>query len=151
MDAIAGREGIAMRGRKLRWMLAGLSLALLAVGAVAMWPQPDRITRENCDRITKGMTKMEVQAILGQPGDHRHYDSHYILWSIEEVNVARGLIQFDGHMECWENDDQACWLKFDGTGRVIGKFVTDVQKVDHGQLGNLFWRVKRQWRHWFPE
>jgi hypothetical protein len=60
-----------MRNRKLRWAAAGLALvALLAAGAFVMWPRPDRITRENYQRIRYGMSRGEVEAILGPPGDY---------------------------------------------------------------------------------
>ena len=58
-----------MRRRKLLVVLAGL--AVVAAGVVVLWPRPDRITRENCDRIRPGMTRAEVEAILGPPDDYR--------------------------------------------------------------------------------
>ena len=37
-----------------------------------LWPRPDRITRENYERIRVGMSSAEVEAILGgPPGDYR--------------------------------------------------------------------------------
>lgn len=58
-----------MRSRKLRWVLAGLTLALLAVGTFVLWPQPivAGLTQENFDRIQLGMTRPEVEALLGKP------------------------------------------------------------------------------------
>ena len=54
-----------MRRRKLI-----AAVGLVAVGAFVMWPRMDRITRENFDRISKGMSRAEVEAILGPPGDY---------------------------------------------------------------------------------
>jgi hypothetical protein len=41
-----------MQGRRLRWVLALAGLAVVgAAGAVVLWPQPERITQTNYDRI----------------------------------------------------------------------------------------------------
>jgi hypothetical protein len=60
-----------MRRRKLRWVLVGLAVLLLAAGASVARPRPDRITRENCGRVHEGMSESEVEAILGSAGDYR--------------------------------------------------------------------------------
>jgi hypothetical protein len=58
-----------MRRRKL---LVALALAVaVAAAAVVLLPRPDRIAREDYDRIRPGMTRGEVEAILGPPGDYR--------------------------------------------------------------------------------
>jgi hypothetical protein len=81
--------GADVRRRKLLVALAGLAVVVAAV-VVVLWPRPDRITQENYDRIRvgglwgedwathdnrapvkKGMTRTEVEAILGPPGDYR--------------------------------------------------------------------------------
>ena len=57
-----------MRRRKLLivLVLAGLTVVVVMAGAVVLWPQPpSRITRENFDRIKEGMSRAEVEAILG--------------------------------------------------------------------------------------
>jgi hypothetical protein len=62
-----------MRRRKLLVALVGLAV-VVAAGAVVLWPQaapPSRVTRENYDCIQEGMTRAEVEAILGPPGDYR--------------------------------------------------------------------------------
>ena len=60
-------EGIAMRRRKLLAALAGF--ILFAAGAFLLIPVPtlSRVTRENYDRIERGMTLAELEAILGPP------------------------------------------------------------------------------------
>jgi hypothetical protein len=59
------------RHRK-RLLLLLLSLAvLIAVFGSFLLPRPDaRITPANCDRIREGMTRQEVEAILGPPGNY---------------------------------------------------------------------------------
>jgi hypothetical protein len=56
-----------MRRRKLRWAVAGLTVALLAAGAFLLWPRPQMATSENFRRIPLHATRREVEAILGAP------------------------------------------------------------------------------------
>jgi predicted ribosomally synthesized peptide with SipW-like signal peptide len=60
-----------MGRRKLLLALAGL--VLLAVGTFALWSQSNqsRITRKTYDRLHEGMSRTEVETILGPPGDYR--------------------------------------------------------------------------------
>src|SRR4051794_12025520 len=60
-----------MRRRRLRCGAALALAVLLAAGVFVLWPRADRITRENFDRIRGGMSREEVYAILGPPGDYR--------------------------------------------------------------------------------
>jgi hypothetical protein len=56
-----------MRKRKLRWVV-GLALAvLIAAGTFTLWPKPDEVPWENYKRIEIGMSRTEVEAILGPP------------------------------------------------------------------------------------
>jgi hypothetical protein len=56
--------------------LAGLAV-VVAVGVVVLWPrtEPNRITRENCYQIKEAMSRAEVEAILGPPGDYSTGDA----------------------------------------------------------------------------
>jgi hypothetical protein len=51
-------------------VVAAVLVVLAGVAAFALWPRPGRITRENYDRISAGMSRAEVEVILGPPGDH---------------------------------------------------------------------------------
>jgi hypothetical protein len=59
-----------MRRRTLLVALAGLAV-MVAAGVGALWPRPSRVTGENFDRIEKGMSRAEIEAVLGPPGDYR--------------------------------------------------------------------------------
>jgi hypothetical protein len=52
-----------MRKRTRLAVLAGVVL-LVGVGVYVLWPGPDRITRENCDRLRFGMSRTQAYAIL---------------------------------------------------------------------------------------
>jgi hypothetical protein len=59
------------RERRMLAVLATFVLAIAAAYAVKHWPAPPpRFTREKFDRIGKGMSSAEVEAILGPPGDY---------------------------------------------------------------------------------
>src|SRR6516164_10518508 len=105
-----------MRRRTLLVVLAGLA-GLVAAVVVVLWPRPSlRITLENCKRIREGMSRAEVEAILGPPGDYRtgpgetgHGSTENMFWTLDSPDVARGGMH-------WSNVSQsdpglwAIWL-----------------------------------------
>ncbi len=140
--------------RGLRWgqALAGLAV-LIAVVAVVLWPREDRVTRKNCDRIHEGMTRTEVEAILGPPGDYStgplrdcqgcpKSSYHDLAMLMSEVSEGGALwLSGTGQAQVW----------FDSRGRVVdGAFFNECAREPQGQLDNLRWQAKRQWRCWFP-
>jgi hypothetical protein len=60
-----------MRRRKLLPGAVAVLVTLAGVAALVLWPRADRVTRANFDRIRVGMSRAEVEAILGPPGDYR--------------------------------------------------------------------------------
>ncbi len=145
-----------MRRRKL--LPGALAVLVLAgVATFALWPSPHRVTRENCGRVREGMTRAEVEAVLGPPGDYR----------TGPVNFDGGLV-FDGGFVPlkvtpitmpWESDvDDARWagdsaylaVRFDSAGRVRGCYLVRTSKAAQSPLADLLWRLGRQWRRWFP-
>jgi hypothetical protein len=131
-----------MRRRKLLVALAGLAV-VVAAGVIALWPtRPNRVTRENYDRIQIGMTRAEVEAILGPPGDYttRPQTLWWPPWSV-------------GLSDRWRGDEFAIGLIFDHKRRVRVKYCADhiVLHLDQTAFDNLLWRAKRQWHRWFPE
>jgi hypothetical protein len=128
-----------MRRRTLLVALAGLAV-VGAAGVVVLWPRPSsRITRENYERIRAGMSRAEIESILGPPGDYSGVHVAYTLhW--------RG----DRMPDEWVGDDGVIAVCYSQSVACDVQFVP-VEKVDFGLLGNYFWRAKRQWRRWFPE
>jgi hypothetical protein len=80
-----------MRRRKPLVALAGLAV-VVAAGVVVLWPRtaPERITRENYDRIRNGMSRAEVEAILGPPRDYSTGPLQYAGRSIQMFGGSRG-------------------------------------------------------------
>ena len=139
-----------MRRRKLLVALAGLAV-VVAAGAVVLWPRTDRITRENCRCIRVGMSRHEVEAILGvPPGDYRTgaTDSDFASRHIRDMESSYKTIGMT--VQRWQNDAVICLVVFDQEGRVF----IEIHNSDHRQNMSAFdtvrWRAKRQWHRWFP-
>jgi hypothetical protein len=144
-----------MRRRKL---LAAVGLAVLvAAGAFVLWPRLDRITDENFDRIQEGMSRAEVEAIFGgPPGDYRAGPTTYDA-DLDANRVPReilGLVRTtqDGDdVFDWAGDHGHAIVVFDSTGIYRDGWFHSTQRVHQTPPDMLLWRLKRQWRRWFPE
>jgi hypothetical protein len=124
--------------------VVGLAV-LVAVGAFVLWPQPDRITGKNFRRIKEGMSRHEVEGILGGPaGDYR---------SVETAELFPAWIEFShlaaSELAKWQGDAGNIVLGFDDAERVTLMEMTDVMRLDRGPLDTLRWRAERLWRKWF--
>jgi hypothetical protein len=136
-----------------------VALAGLAV-VVVLRPRPSaRLTLENCNRIWQGMSRAEVEAILGPPGDYAtvpfdngsgsEVDPSYVYSQI----VRSSSTGYDSNRvrACWCGNDRLIMIAFDGpNGRVVALSSTQLRKWDQSSLDNLLWRAKRQWHRWFP-
>jgi hypothetical protein len=149
-----------VRRRKLLVVLAGLAVVICAAVVLALRPQPDRVTRENFDRITECLNRAEVEAILGPPGDYRTVPTDPDRLNPNVVIVSK-FPWSEKDWACWQGDAGEGWVFFGKeTGTVrVGVFSQSswedkdvlIVKVKQGPLDNLLWRAKRQWRRWFPE
>jgi hypothetical protein len=150
-----------MRRRKLIAAVVGLAV-LVVVGAFVLWPQTDqgdRITRENYNYIKIGMSRAEVEAILGPAGDYATGSLRFAGPTLrvfsgepsppsEYVLSVRDAEGYD--IVRWRNDTGILTVYFDRTGQVFTKGFFHVERVEQGPLDNLLWRAKRLWRRWFP-
>jgi hypothetical protein len=127
--------------------LAGLAV-VVAAGAVALWPRPNLITKENCDRIHVGMTRIEVLAILGPPEDRT---------TGPVIDSCGQRIDFADRIDTsapnsgvwwWATDDWEADAYFDDFDRVSATHSLPNTRVPQGSLAALLWRAKRRW---FPE
>ncbi len=135
--------------RRHKWKLLALAglVVLAGIGAFALWPRPDRVTRENYARIRVGMSRAEAYAVLGPPGDYTTGDV--------EPSAVRPPVGLAGSREGpskeqWTGDRAVMALFFDGAGNVADGVCFMLEPVDHGPFGNAVWRAKRLWRRWFP-
>ena len=138
-----------MRRRKLGWVLAGLAVVLVGVVAFVAWPRPDPLTVENFHLLRVGMSKPEVYAVLGLPGDYLTRDAEYDDATANDLGQAPHYTHKEG-VEVWKGNQAVFWVQFDTAGHVSGATCIPLKLTDHGPLGNLLWRIKYQLSKWFP-
>jgi hypothetical protein len=142
-----------LQRRKLLVALA-VSAVVVAVGLFVLWPRTDRITRENYERIKEGMSRAEVESLLGAPGDYRTGPVGY---QTAEYKAAVGRppsISLRGTKPAlWLGDHALVEVAFGQDGRALDSESGFYQGVKLAQdpLDNLLWRAERLWRRWFPE
>ena len=151
-----------MRRRTLLVALAGVVVSF-ATGAFLLWPrsQPSRVTQENFARIHEGMSRADVEAILGPAGDYRtgptalvvprHIDKLTPAQAAHETgapDLGFGLLD-DCTFASWQCDDRVIWICYYKDG--VSMFdVAPVGRVPGGPVADFVWRIERQWRRWFP-
>jgi hypothetical protein len=124
-------------------VVAVVSVAvLLAVGAwqVFLSPTNPRITLADFQRIKPGMTRKEVEGILGRQGDYRtgpthrcSAESHFFLGEVDEPQ--------------WRADGAEIQIWWGPPDEVVtGSNFTTAQPLPVGMLGWLKWRWER-WRN----
>jgi hypothetical protein len=149
-----------------RWKLFVVLAGLAVVGAacvVVLWQRPSsRITRENYNRICEGMSRAEVEAILGPPGDYRtglgETECGQNTWAPDrgpEFAVRTNWIpgQLGGKPYLWGDwmgDSFRIVMVIGQSGSMEWKEGYP-RRTTQGPLDNLLWRLKRQWHRWFPE
>jgi hypothetical protein len=95
------------------------------------------------------MTRVEVESILGTPGDHTTgpttIDSRVLMfgWFGSPPQAADAVD--------WQADDVCISVAFDASGRQVGSVCGGNHRIEQSLFDNLLWRAKRQWRRWFPE
>jgi hypothetical protein len=129
-----------MRRRKRLAALAGLAV-VVAAWVIVLWPRPVRITKASYDRIREDMSRAEVYAILGPPGDYAT-GPQALSWPLGTDRLT----------DRWYGDEYAIGLVLDQNGRVRVKCHTTrtVLRLDQTAFENLLWHVRRQWHGWFP-
>jgi hypothetical protein len=136
-----------MQTRKLFVAMVVLAV-LVATGVFVSWPQTDpasRITWQNFERIAFGVTRAEVDNILGRPGD----------FTTGPTRGGRGGGITSGRPRrgpclSWEANHATYSIGFDAEGQVCEKIWQDFEPVHLEPFPNFFWHVNRQWRRWFP-
>ncbi len=152
---------------KLVAALAAGVLVLLAVGAFVLRPRPSRATLENRGLLREGMTRAEVQAVLGgPPGDYRTGPTRAApmppMRFFPEKWPPRGQWEWQPRIpkdwdipperstDRWDGDSVTITVGFDDEGRAVcGRYVT-ASKVGQSSFDAFLWRLKRQWERWVP-
>ena len=146
-------EEFAMRRRLV--VRAGLAV-LIAVGVFALWPRTDRVTRANFDRLRIGMSRAEVEALLGPPADYTTVPLHNPWCGPDDVDSAVDLSNesvarapADG-LSLWATDQALVLTTYDPDDMLADPGFLPCTRLPQSALNNLLWRAKRQWHRWFP-
>jgi hypothetical protein len=156
-----------MRKHK-RKLLAAVALALVVMAVLAVRPRPDRVTVANFDRIKWRMSRAELEAILGPPGDYRtgpsglpKYGSYRsgppplpANWGAPVgAQSADWMEAFASHPEpsplFWYADQYKISVTF-GPHGVLSVDIQPLYPREQGRLENLTWRFRRLWWQLFP-
>jgi hypothetical protein len=115
--------------RKLRWV--GAALAALALGAAAawfLWPVGRPVTAETYQRLRPGMTRGEVEAMLGGPGRTGQDFSRWLNNRSPALGSGSDLLN-----EQWRNGE---WVRprikywYQDSGIIIVRFDADDRVAD---------------------
>jgi hypothetical protein len=159
-------EGFAMRRQTLLLTLTVGLFAVVIVGALVLGRRADRITRENYERVGKGLTKAEVEAVFGPPGDCTSGPTYHEARWIETRNsfpvewestpMPAGLSQLldliagdASPRATWSGDTADVYVWF-GRNGVEATALWPHERKPQNSLDNLLWRAKRVWRRWCP-
>jgi outer membrane protein assembly factor BamE (lipoprotein component of BamABCDE complex) len=109
-----------MRSLRSRWLLVAACLIVAAGIAYLALRSSSPISAANLNKIRPGMSRGEVEALLGGPaGDYRRW---HVVYNAVGVVVPEGQPEADeytseGHEE-WLGDEMYIAVKFDRAGRV---------------------------------
>jgi hypothetical protein len=139
-----------MRRRNL---IAAVGLAVLvAVGAFVVWPRPNRVTRENYNRIRLRMSRAQVEAILGPPGDYTTVPVGQVTTSMspsDSAALTRARMDSRTTESEWWADTGYIVVAYSPEGVSYRNFgVVDAAQLS--PLDRLLWQTERLWRKWFP-
>lgn len=105
--------------------MVGLTVPVCAVGTLLLRPAPpSRITPENCNRIELSLSRAEVEAILGPPGDYTTMAPVPESCSTEQVAVSLGASALEDwrlRPQVWAADGVALGAGIDSSGEVTGR------------------------------
>jgi hypothetical protein len=155
---VSGRGELnATRRRKPLSTAPIAALALFSLCVFILWPRPKHlITTEMFDRIKFGMSRAEVEAILGHPGDYATGPLE-----VDDKSAKPFIVGFVPLADSYELDDmvQVQWVCDIGTVDVFFEDPGGAQcscffpfrKMKLSPLDNLIWRANRYWRNSYPK
>jgi hypothetical protein len=130
--------------RHKRYLLVALA-ALAVAGTVAVPGPRPRFTLADYERVRLGMTKGELEAVLGKSGDYTTGPKvffHYGYRSEGELPDTEGP-QWAEH---WEADQGTVMVQFDAASRCRIKTFIPTTRQEQGTLENVQWRLERAWK-----
>jgi hypothetical protein len=157
-----------MRKRSLLLTLVVLATAV----TVVVWPRPVRATKENYFHIREGMSRAELEAILGPPGDFRtglgEEDWNHgpvgqcrdpqgvgdmlpalggsVVPGWLDISMSDSELGKEAH---WVSDSVRIYIIIDAAGCLKYAHVYH-RRLTQGPLDRIRWRAERLWHRWFP-
>jgi hypothetical protein len=133
--------GVAVRKRKVLAAVAVGALALVGADAfLVLRPRPpSRVTWGNFERIEHGMSRAQVEAILG-PASGEPADN----------TIAATAVGPGGTVAAWVGDEWSITVGFDRTDAAVSLGFAAAAPYKESAFDNMRWRLKRQWELWFP-
>jgi hypothetical protein len=126
--------------------LAAVVAGVLFVGVFAIHTRSPRITCANFDRIRNGMTRAQVESIVGPPGDFTTgrlvFDPGSIPWP--PISRCSGETVLE-----WTADTGWGLVRFNHDETVNGALFYPGFLHEQSTYENVRWRIERQWRRWF--
>jgi hypothetical protein len=133
-----------------------MAVLLLAALMPVPTPQSSRITKTSFYRLGVGMSRAEVEAILGPPGDYRNSPTAFFL-NDQPVDMALacralplGFSDPGAKTELWEGDEVFITVMFSSSSGKVMKCLSWEVKNRSTAIDTVLWRAKRQCRKWFP-
>jgi hypothetical protein len=121
-------------------VILGIGLVLLRAFLALALPRPPRVTRANFERVKAGMSRADVEVVLGPPGDYTTGPTFIrcggYVWVPPPYTSA----------ERWEGDEGLAFVCFDPADRVIGSFMYPADLVEENATRKLLWRLERRWK-----
>ena len=134
--------------RKLSIGLLALSLLMLGIVIPLVRPRRCPVSEEAADRIERGMTRAEVEGILGGPaGDHRTIP-RVALDPTEGFSGGDSLLN-SCEKKTWEGDEGDVEVYF-LEHRVVALIFRRVELSPAGPVDIALWRLKRLKDRWLP-
>lgn len=138
--------------RKWKWLaLAAGAAFLLASGVIANSHRRSPVTLETYQRIVAGMTRTEVKALLGPPGDYRTAPMTTNVQSSAECELLPHSLGSSTGSLCWKKDSGSISVSFDYADRSSFKSYWRMAKEEKTPVENLVWQAKRQWQRLIGE
>jgi hypothetical protein len=119
-----------MSRRRLLIICSGLLVVVAVVILAALVPRsrPPAVSRQQCEQLKEGMTRQEVEAVIGgPPGDYT---------TREYMPLPLG-IRYCQH-EQWVGDEGMIFVYFDQAGRVRDAVHVDIWLYEEPRRGRTF-------------
>ncbi len=133
---------MSRRTRRTLLLALPVTLGMIAAALWLLWPRT-AITRENAARIQPGMTRADVEALLGGPARDdttgpvaREDPPEFAPPDAQGRRFRITLIDLRPHLE-WHSDEVQVWVHVDAEGRVTDCRAFPMRRTDESLLDRL--------------